>query len=102
MALHFSDEEDCWLSFRFFKEADAPATSKENSQGLMLFDKMDASSLYFGIDIRCQNRFFKWFLFVTLYQIFSSILEMCGLMLRFESLSVEKVCNRIRASHEYS
>lgn len=72
------------------KEADAPATSKENSQGLMLFDKMDASSLYFGIDIRCQNRFFKWFLFVTLYQIFSSILEMCGLMLRFKSLSVEK------------
>lgn len=44
------------------KEADAPATSKEDPQGLMLFDQMDASSRSFGIDICCQNRFFKWFL----------------------------------------
>lgn len=84
------------------KETDDSAASEQDSQGLMLFDKMDASSLYFGIDIHCQKGFSEWFLFVTLYQIFSSILEMCSLMLRFESLSTEKVCNGIRASHEYS
>lgn len=84
------------------KETEASAAPEQDSQGLMLFDKMDASSLYFGIDIHCQKGFSEWFLFVTLYQIFSSVLEMCGLMLRFESLSAEKVCNGIRASHEYS
>lgn len=64
----------------------------------MLFGEMDASSFYCGIDTHCQKVFSEWFLFVTLYQIFSSILEMCSLMLRFKSLSAEKVCNGIRAS----
>lgn len=64
----------------------------------MLLNKMDVSSLCLEIDIHCQKGFFEWFLFVTLYQIFSSILEMCSLMLRFESLSAERVCNGIRAS----
>lgn len=57
------------------KETDASAASEEDSQGLMLFDKTDASSLYFGMDMRCQNGFSEWLLFVTLYQVFSSILE---------------------------
>lgn len=83
------------------KETDASAASEQDSQGLMLFDKMGTSSLYLGIDIHCQKGFSEWFLFVTLDQIFSSILEMCSLMLRFESLSAEKVRNGIRASHEY-
>lgn len=84
------------------KETDASAAAEKTLQGLVLSDKMDAASLYFGIDTHCQKEFSEWFLFVTLYQIFSSILEMGSLMLRFKSLSSENVCNGIRAAHEYS
>jgi hypothetical protein len=86
----------------FLKETDVSAASEQNLQGLMLLDRMDASPSYLGIDTHCQKGFSEWFLFVTLCQIFSSILKMCSLMLRFKSLTAEKVCNGIRAFHEYS
>lgn len=67
-----------------------PATPAPPIQGLVHPARMDASLSSFGIDLHCQKGFSKWLLFVTLYWIFSSILEMHGLMLRFKSLSAGK------------
>lgn len=71
------------------------STSATPMQGLALLGRVDASPSSLGIDLHCQKGFSKWFLFVTLSWLFSPpppppILETCGLMLRFKSLSAEK------------
>lgn len=64
-----------------------PATPATPIQGLAHPARTGASPSSVGTDLHCQKGFSKWLLFVTLYWLFSSILGMYGLMLRFKSLS---------------
>ena len=85
------------------QETDASAASGQNSQGLTLFDKMDTSSLYFRIDmLSAKEGFPNGFSFVTLYQIVLLHAGNVQFNVAFRITFSRKVCNGIRASHEYA